>query len=264
MLSQVMVDAHANRVISSVKYFESQIVSEVDLIVADISARVVKELSHTRGGSRRIRNDAMAVMSVERTFESLLNASNYYPLVLALVADFSNQIDEFSTFYGEMSRNLPLPSAPPFGDAVAVLSDQSAAAVVALGGCAEQTKLRLRQFLSRSLNGSDEASFIGGVSAIVRKTSDVGTVARDQVMLFFRLIGSLVYSQIESFGKTLRYSYAGLGGRKHREFCALRSKGAPCTMNEIGEMDNGQVPNVLTNGGGWGCMHWWAIEGVAE
>ncbi len=56
------------------------------------------------------------------------------------------------------------------------------------------------------------------------------------------------------------YKYSGPDDKLTRPFCEhLLKLGKAYTREEIGKMDNGQLPNVMITRGGWNCRHQWIL-----
>jgi hypothetical protein len=133
-----------------------------------------------------------------------------------------------------------------------------------LDGVSARTHLNLQQFLARSLGEAGIEELVKGVSDVVRKMSDVEQLAKDQLIIFFRSISSLVYRKVESGGTKYLYKYVGPTRGSTRGFCSDLAGGRSYSLEEIAALDNGQVPGVLSNGGGYGCDHFWIISGVLQ
>ena len=261
MLLQDLVEAHADRVSRSVADLEEKMAVEMDAVAARVSSYALSVFPVTGKMSRHPADFTDGVLAIEDEFGRVLVASGFNPLVLAFVSNFVGQVDEFATLYGEMGPGLPEIFLAE--DDVEVLSNQAAAAILVIEGHSLRANLELRQLLSRSLGEPGALVLAEGISEIVRKVFRIGPVARDQVMLFFRNVGILAYRRGESLGKVLKYSCVGPMGGKHRKFCASLIGKGPFTREEIGAMDNGQVPGVFDNCGGYGCKHWWGIAEVS-
>jgi hypothetical protein len=257
-----MVEEHANRVLELSLVFRSQISGIVDDIVASTSAKLLSGVSVVNGFVEQTPDNAKAILSVADTFGQVLESSDYYPTILAFVSLFVDQVDEFQTFFHEMP--IAADSMPLNEDDREVLANQAAAAVGVLDGVSARTHLNLQQFLARSLGEAGIEELVKGVSDVVRKMSDVEQLAKDQLIIFFRSISSLVYRKVESGGTKYLYKYVGPTRGSTRGFCSDLAGGRSYSLEEIAALDNGQVPGVLSNGGGYGCDHFWIISGVLQ
>jgi len=271
MIQQEKIDAHANKVTKLALSFKEQISREVDVAVSDVSLYIVKKLSTVRGIVVQSPENARKILAIEDVLKMSLYSSNYYPTILAFVESFVEQVEDFEEFYNEASRSFPSFSGETFSRLVLteedkeVLSNQGAAAVAAFEGSFDQTTNELRQLLARVLGESNIGLLVKDVSGIIRRMSNVEPMAKDQLMVFFRTIGSLVYRRIESTGRVLKYTYVGPSDKKVRGFCsAMLHSGREYTMEEIAHLDNDQVVGVFDNCGGYGCRHWWAMSRVIQ
>lgn len=268
MISQELVEAHSGRILRASLAFEQKVSEEIDGVVASVSSFVVHSLKTQEGVVVQSPENAKRILDVDSVFKQALDTSEYYPNLLAFVGGFVDQVDEFMDLYEEMRRDVRqshgafLPQVMFTDEDRELLSHQAAAAVVMLDGHSTQTLHELRQLLVRSLGESNIAELIKGISESIRKMTKVGPMAKDQLIVFFRSIGSLAYRRIESSGRILKYSYVGPQDKKVRGFCASLLGGSKFTRNEISAMDNGQVHGVFDNCGGYGCRHWWAVSEV--
>ncbi len=261
MVTQDMVDAHANRVKEVVLAFEERVAVEIDSVVAETSSRALATLSTSRGVVRQTQENARKTLAIEDVFKKSLDASEYYPTVLAFVTNFADQVGEFTDFYGEMSKGLRIPDMELKDGDYDVLSHQAGVAMSTLEGYPMKVTFELRQLLARSLGESNVSELVQGISDVIRKMTKVGPIAKDQLVIFLRLVGSLVYKNVEDLGHSLTYAY--VGSEPTRDFCSSLF-GKHLTREEIATLENDQFPNVMVSGGGHGCGHWWAISGVAN
>ena len=258
MVPQEKVEAHANRISELALNFEGQVAREIDTVVADVSAYAMKTLSTYQGVVRQSPENARRVLTVEDVFQRSLDASDYHPTVLAFIGNFVDQVDEFEELYQGVSLSTDVLT----GEDRDVLSSQAAVAVTVLEGYPAQVCNELRQLLARSLGESRLTELVSEVCTVVRKVSHVGPMAKDQVNLWFRLLGSLVYRRIEERGTKLSYTYVGPETKSTRGFCSKLLAGGPLNIERISALDNGQTSDVLLNGGGYGCNHFWFGEVV--
>ena len=260
MISQEKVDSHVNRVERLTLSFETQVSREVDRVVADVSEYVLKTLSAHRGIVVRSPENAQGVLTIEDVFQESLNVSDYYPMVLAFVESFADQVSDFDS----MHEGTPLSSRVLTSGDRDVLSSQASVAVAILEGHSTQGVLsELRQLLARSLGSVSGLSELAQeINAIVRKMSRVGPIGKDQCNLWFRLLGSLAYRRVEEQGTKLVYIYSGPKTSSTRDFCSKLLSNNPLTLGEVTALDNGQTHDAFLNGGGFGCSHFWFGEAL--
>ena len=258
MVPQEKIDAHVNRVESSSLGFERQVAGEVDAVVADVFVHILKTLSTRKGVVEQSPENASKILAIEDVFQESLNSSSYYPTILAFVETFIDQVDDFDALH----EGVRISSSILTTDDREVLSHQAANAAAVLEGHSEQVSQELRQYLSRSLGDVPLSSLVSGACAIVRKASRVEPIGKDQGNLWYRLLSSLVYKKVEERGTKLNYTYVGPKTRSTRGFCSKLLDGGPLSLDKISALDNGQTPDVLLNGGGYGCNHFWFGEVV--
>lgn len=262
MLLQDTIEAHASTILSAASTLVSRLSSPVDEVIAAVSAYVAKNTSRVNDAVERSPDNAKAILEVENIFTDALGTSDYYLMLYAFVSSFIDQVDAFEAMYSEMATDLSLPAMSLTDEDMDILANQGAAALAVLEGQVLRVNVDLRQFLARSLGESEIDTLVKGASDIIRRVTDVEPIAKDQLILFFRLVGNLVYRRIETSGMTLRYAYAGRKSKGSRGFCATMLDGRSHLMSDIAKMDNRQVANVFDNCGGYGCMHWWQIAGI--
>lgn len=256
MIPQEKIEAHASKVASLAINLESQLSREVDVVVGDVSVHVANVMATYQGVIRQSSANARRVLAIEDVFSRSLSASGYYSTILTFVENFANLLDDFASLY-EDSR---LSSVVLTNEDFEILSHQAAAAISVLNVHCERAKHDLRRLLSRSLGESKVTQLVSEVCAIVRKTSGVGPMAKDQVNLWFRLLSSLVFRRMEEQELVLLYKYVGPKMEGSRQFCSNLLYGLTLTRGQVLELDNGQMPNVLLNAGGYGCNHFWFAE----
>lgn len=263
-MGQLAVEEHADRIEKLVQQFASQVSREVDVVLAQVLATSVSTLAVSNGTVNHSPKNARRVLSLSNEFEQVLERSAFYPTVYAFVSSFTDQVDEFSNFYQDMRLGTGLSDMNLSDGDMGILSNQAAAAVSTLEGRVLRISSDLRHFLSKSLGESKVPELVGGISDIIRKLSNVEPIARDQLMSFFRIVGSLVYKNLEAFGHQLKFLYVGPLSESSRDFCRrLTENTRTYTRQEIDGLENRQIHSVFDNAGGWGCRHWWAIAEAA-
>jgi hypothetical protein len=257
MVSRLSVSEHARRVDDLVSRFANQVDVEIDAVVVALTAYIVDTLVVEDGVVKQIPENSAAILHIDALFQKELNRSGFYAAVVALVSNFVDQVDEFRVLYEEMSSGLPEMSLDENDSEV--LANQAAAAMGALEGQVFKVNVDLRQLLTRSLGELKVSELVQGVNDVVRKLNRVEPIARDQLILFFRMVGNLVYSSVEETGRMAEYHYVGPDDDRARDFCSTLVGNRVYSRMEIDSMDNGQVAGVFSNCGGHGCRHWWAL-----
>ncbi len=223
-----------------------------------ISSHIVDLFDIENGLVVQSRFNSVAIGKLGALFRSELEKSLFYATVVAFVSDFPSQFEPFKIMYSAMGDDLPEPILSE--EDSALLSDQAGVAVESMERHVSKISLDLQNFLARSIGGVQASTFIQGVNGIVRKMGGVEQIAREHLILWFRLLGHLVYKGAEERGYVFGYHYVGSIDDSSREFCSELSGHATFSREEIASMDNGQVPGVFVNGGGYGCSHFWLGE----
>lgn len=249
MVDQSAVDAHAGRVAALVRAFAEHVALEVEDVIAQTVSYIIDNLQLEEGRVRQVPQNSSLILGIEQMFQSALSKSAFFPVVMAFVSGFVDQVDEFSAMHdGPMLLT---------SEDHEVLGNQAAAAIGAIEGQVYRIVTDLRNLLARSLGEVGLSELVTGVSDVIRKLNRVEPIAKDQLLLFFRTVGSLVYRSVDHAGER-KYAYVGPVDDDVRDFCLLLA-GKQYSMAEIDSMDNGQVPGVFHTGGGYGCRHWWAM-----
>lgn len=259
MVTQGMVDEHAARIDELVAVFQAQVSIEVEAIVTTVTAHLLRTLEVRRGVIEQTSLNSAEIRMVDDVFAKALKSSSYYQVIQIFVSEFSTQVDEFKVMYEEMKKGTSLPGLFFVDDDRAILTAQAGASLSAIESLSLQVTYDLRQLSSRYLGGVEMADLVQGVSEAIRKLAKVGPLAKDQLIVFFRLIGSLFYRNLENAGYAVVYTYVGPMDDKNRAFCSALISGGPFSRNQIDAMDNGQVAGVFENAGGFGCRHWWEV-----
>ena len=239
--------------------------SSVDSIIAITTSAIISSISRAKLDA--FPGNSESVSEVLAAFESL-HESNYFANILAFVGDFSEQVDAFKRIYSSDNPESSiltavLPSIQLTSEDHEVLSDQAASSVSVFEGPRFQIRHELNSLLSRSMGDKNIPDLISRSSDIIRKLSNVEPLAKDQLILFFRVVAFLSYKRIEESGTKLSYSYVGPVGKNTRRFCLDVMSKEKFTFEEMQRFDNGQVGNAAINAGGYMCQHWWYAEDLA-
>ena len=260
MVSQSKVEEHARRMEAYVYQFGLRVQQGTESMIQEISSHIMAELSLKKGLIRQTPENAAKVLEVELVFQRELSKSGFYVEVMALVHGFVDQVDEFRTLYDEMGN---LPEMELNEDDREILANQAAAAIAVIEGHASKVSVNLRHFLARSLGDITQSTLVSGVINVVRKVNQVEPIAKDQMILWFRLLAHLSYRHAEELGYNLKYRYVGPYDEKSRDFCDKLLRSSSFRRDEIASLDNGQVADAFVNGGGYNCKHFWVAEPMA-
>lgn len=262
MVDQEFVDQHAARIDAVSANFLEQLTQVMEGVRLRVNAKLLSALTVDEGWVTATPENSSAIRGIDRLYSDELKASNYHTVVLAFVSMLSLQMGEFQAVYARAETEYPRLKGlfKLTDDDAAVLADQAGAALQALETKSMDAVSALRNLSSRSLGGVLVSDLIEAVSDSIRKVSEVEQMGRDQLTTFFRLVGNLVYSNLEEAGLVLLYKVVGVRDSKNRPFCAkLLDADQAYTRAEINLMDNGQIPGVFENVGGYGCRHWFAL-----
>lgn len=257
-----MVDSHSQRISSACQALKASI----DEISGELSSRIVQDLTSTLAVSdgvvKQTSFNSSKILNIEGDFKRHLSESQYFPTVMAFMSEFNNQVDEFSLLYSGMSVGLGLPYVSLDSEDQETLLNQVGFAAMVIEGHAQSVSIDLVRSLSRLPGEPSVGQLINSTSESIRKMSKVDLIGKDQLTLFFRKVGCLVYRKVERSGLQVKYKYVGSRDTE-RDFCKKISLGPALSSQEIGLLDNGQIPGSFENAGGYGCGHWWAISEVA-
>jgi hypothetical protein len=247
MVAPSVVDAHAGRVLQSVALFEAEIGKVADGLVDGATQLLLAPgLKANKLGRLSEVGDAL---------ERAVARSNYRPLAVAFAENLVYQLDEFREMFPELvgADGIALDGAD-----FDILTEQVSAAAEALAGFPGRMTSEARQFLAgaRDLKAREVVSHL---SKIVRKLGQVGTIARDQELIFFRTVGELHHKKMEAWGETIRYAYVGRTTASTRSFCRSLLGERRFSRKDVEELENNQVPGVRFNGGGRNCLHYFVV-----
>lgn len=260
MLSQGTVDSHAARVEALCEGLMSELSESLSEITALTTSYLTKRLEIEDGIVTRSSRNLDALASVESVFLEAVKFSNVYPLFSGFIENLTYQVDEFKAMYDKMREPANLPAVTLGHDEIEMLTTSAANSLAVLEGHVEMVALDIRRLVSRPMGEVSMPALVKVVSEGIQRINRVKPIITDQVFLFFRLVSSLYYGHVDPTRSALRYSYAGRSSDGTRAFCSgLLSSNKTHTFSEILALDNGQVPGVMHNGGGFGCKHFWKI-----
>ena len=125
--------------------------------------------------------------------------------------------------------------------------------------------VKQRAMLSIGATGVPElATFIQ--TAFKASIGRAQALADTSMTIFLRNIHDTGYRQIEAAGTDLKYRYIGPDDKLTRRFCRLLIRlteaGTTWSRAQIGEMDNHELPDVFSTGGGYNCRHWFVVAKI--
>lgn len=246
---QLIAD-HEAAITAKVDAFASQISDAVDKVISDTASHIVRTIQVSNGVVEDTLGNLIELRLSHDVFRRALSRSEFYNSVVIFCSELKREIDEFEALMEPAIRELNLPRFEVTQQAGTILSTQAGAVVSVMDVVAVTVGQDIRRFESRLFGGVSIDSIVSGISDIIRNLTKVVPIAKDQLMIFFRLSGWLWYREL----RPLNYAYVG-SAQSSREFCRSLSNRLT-TFDEIIALNNGQVPGVQFNGGGHNCMHW--------
>jgi hypothetical protein len=143
------------------------------------------------------------------------------------------------------------------------LTAQQASTVDSLQGAAQAVAAgakRQAMFGFAGLKVSDLAATLS--KSLGKTTAQAETIADTAQVMFYRTATAQAFAVIEKDlpEMKIRYEYEGPDDSLTRPFCDhLLQAAKTYTRDEIGRMNNHQLPNVLITAGGWNCRHQWMV-----
>jgi hypothetical protein len=253
---EIFADKHAQVVDGHVSDFENNVSSDAKKALAAVVAFLSNNLPVTDDSIDASSALAMTVLQVPYVFETELRNSGYYRHTFDFVQNLDEQIDlalEAMIVFGVVGAYIT-PDQQEF------LVSQKLTAKAALDVEPALVQSRLAQFMSGLAPGQRLSEVVDYVTQIVQRLLDVVQKAQLLITSFFRKTLAVLYVNHEKVAGSQTYTYVGPADKKNRPFCAgLIAGGRTYLLADIELMDNGQLPGVLENAGGYGCRHWWAL-----
>lgn len=96
-----------------------------------------------------------------------------------------------------------------------------------------------------------------------KSIAQASSIADTSMSIFYSTASDRAYQIIEKDlpEQVLKFRYSGPVDKLERRFCRhLTDVGKAYTREQIGQMDNGQLPNVFITRGGYRCRHQWNLD----
>lgn len=254
---ELFAEEHAQQIDDEIDSVLVSVRRQVSVAKAAIAALLTRSLTLENGVVQMSATFPATLSKIPELFTSQIRAQGYYTTTKDFVQLFDEQIDKALEALGLMST----PSVSPHLDHVQrdFIVSQKIAAKRALDMEPMLVSVRLAQAAYSFSPGQTLSDMIDYFGRIADQLLDVSAKLLLFITSFFRKVLAMFYSNFEKI-KELWYEYVGPADKKNRPFCAgIIAGGRVYRLGEIEEMDNGQIPGVLENGGGYGCRHWWAI-----
>lgn len=266
-MKQKFIDDHANAISDLAEDFQRQlgdVLSDVQLQLVD---QLMTQLEISGGRVESTGENANVLYSLPTMFTTILTASPYFSTVQGFLSQLAGQIDEFSAAYDYYrTKFADLPEMFFSQEDRDIMARQVESYNSLYTSRVLDASKKLQQIASTAMGGIGVAQLIQRVNLAVSQLGHVEQIYKDQMTTFFRLIGNLMYSNLEAFSYILKYRYIGPRDRKNRAFCAdlISAPMETYTRAQIDDMDNGQGLDCFNNCGGYGCRHWWELVEVSR
>lgn len=243
----------------------------LDAIVEKSSAQIVAlledKLSVDEGVLLATTPNLRALQNLGELYQSRMKANGLDALLRSFVQQFPNQLPLLTQTLAQISRGLNIPIAaaklltPADQQALTIKSQQTLDGIRQV--VADAGMLAKRRALAQ-VNGLKPRE----LERLIEKTFDISrgqsqTLAATGMAVFYRTATDRAFKAIEK-ETPLRFVYDGPDDVLTRPFChelkmAMR-EGKSWTRDEIDAMNNGQLPDVFSTGGGYNCRHQWRID----
>jgi hypothetical protein len=263
-----IVIAHDRYVTASVSAYEDRL----DQLVAIATARTIADLSRRltidkNGVIAGTASNRRVLRSVDDVFMSELEDAGFSALNRSYAGQFAGQLPFLHQILDKISDSLKTP-LPDVRDAIRVqekqtLTAQQASTVDSLQGAAQAVAAGAKRQAMFGFAGLKVADLAATLSKSLEKTTaQAETIADTAQVMFYRTATAQAFAVIEKDlpEMEIRYEYEGPDDSLTRPFCdRLLHAAKTYTREEIGEMNNHQLPNVLITAGGWNCRHQWMV-----
>lgn len=269
-----IVIAHDRYVTASVAAYEQRL----DQLVATATARTIADLSRRLTLVEGASGDKSGVIagtasnrrvlrSIDDVFMSELEDAGFSSLNRAYAGQFAGQLPYLDQILDKISDSLKTP-LPGVRDAIRTqekqtLTAQQASTVDSLEGVAQAVAAGAKRQAMFGFAGLKTADLAATLSkALGKTTAQAETIADTAQVMFMRTATAQAFAVIEKDlpQMEIRYEYEGPLDFLDRPFCRrLMEARKTYTRDEIGRMNNGQLPNVLITCGGWNCRHQWMV-----
>jgi hypothetical protein len=263
-----IVVAHDQFVTASVSAYEHRL----DQLVAIATARTVAELSRRltvdkNGEIEGTAANRRVLRSVDDIFTSELEDAGFTSLNRAYAGQFAGQLPFLDQILDKISDSLKT-ALPDVRDVIRAqeqktLTAQQASTVDSLEAVAQAVAAGAKRQAMFGFAGLKVADLADTLSkALAKTTAQAETIADTAMVMFYRTATAQAFDAIEKDlpQMEVRYEYEGPDDDLTRPFCdRLLQAAKTYTKEEIGRMNNHQLPDVLLTCGGWNCRHQWML-----
>ena len=243
--------------------------ADLTKIVAQARTNVVSTLSDrlsvVDGHVAKTKTNTRILQGIDDLFQKSMDRAGYEGLVKDYVSSFNGQFtyfqDTLDTLGEEIGRDLTI----EFGkrDRALFIQQQVStrqmleSTLDVVGSAAERQALL-------SIGGLPLGQLVGAISMKLDTTvAQATTLADTALSMFYRTITDRGYRLVERGlpdSMDLLYRYGGPDDKITRTFChkmLARTRTELLTRGQIGQLNNGQLPNVFLTCGGYNCRHQW-------
>lgn len=256
------LDAHIDSLVSA---FQDNLQGIVSRAQARTLAELRKTLTFDGDQIRRTAANTRAVRKAADIFTRQMDAAGYQRLVDAYVGQFSGLLPLFQDTLRAITEtwNQPPPPVEFTATDLRLFAEQQVSTKL---GLADVVETIASQATGRALFSVAGLSFSDLVVTLANQFSktipQAVSLASTALPTFYRTVADRGYQIIEQDlpSEQVRYTYEGPLDKLTRPFCRrLLQRKKAYTREEIGRMDNGQLPNVMLTCGGWLCRHQWVL-----
>ena len=182
----------------------------------------------------------------------LLDESGYAATLEGYARDFEQSVADVRKQLTAAGISVKLTQAD-----LALIEEVERISVAGLRIKADEFILKLEgEVMNAALSGQTVGETTARLSAMAESelvaNHHIQTLADTSITRFNR---QMIVKKAEEAGVD-KYEYVGLIIETSRDFCR-KWIGQILTKDEINALDNGQTSNVMTDGGGFNCMHLW-------
>lgn len=210
-----------------------------------------------------------ALQSLPEIFRTALSAEGYDAAVNRFVGSFNGGLPAMEQILAKVAK-VYATRQPLFESADQdYFNELKKGVAISLESSLDYVARQARQVGLFAVGGTPyEALAVAVADRLHVALAQAETIAATGISSFYRTVAARGYEQIEeSLAESkqhLVYTYYGPGDKLTRPFCedlVLRSRAKETwTRGQIAEMDNQQLPDVFTTGGGYNCRHQWLVD----
>jgi len=204
---------------------------------------------------------------IGQLFMAEMKTAGYDRLVNAFVAEFDGTLPFLDEVINKLGTQVQKKWKLSFSKSdLSILSNQQVNVATSLK---ETIDAAAGSALTRGLFSLGGLRFKSLVDVLAEQLntglSKAAGVAETGMSIFYATANDRVFQKIEQENESLveepKYIYAGPHDLLNRPFCDhLLSVAKSYTREQIGKMNNGQLPNVFITRGGWRCRHQWLLD----